>query len=196
MEVILLLFSTLIAQSKKPNGWLGKIMMKLWNKAYFPMAKWGLRFTNIPENGTILDVGVGNGLTTNYLSQRAPSSLVTGIDISETAITVARINNAADNISFSVMSVENMPFPDQSFDLITAFQTHFHWPSYSSGLEEIYRVLKYHGQVIIACEKVKLDYFMSNDKNGEYTRVIAKKIGFTKFSQYYYHGWLCYYFIK
>ncbi|WP_332238336.1 class I SAM-dependent methyltransferase [Sporolactobacillus sp. KGMB 08714] len=189
-------FSILLAQSKKPEGWVGKIMMKLWNKAYFPMVKWGLGFANIPQNGTILDVGAGNGLTTKYLSQRAPSSLVTGIDISETAITMARKNNAADDISFSVMSVEKMSFPDNSFDLVTAFQTHFHWPSYVRGLEEIYRVLKYNGQVIIACEKVKLNYFMSNDKNGEYTQVITKDIGFNKCSQYYYHGWLCYYFIK
>ncbi|WP_100487085.1 class I SAM-dependent methyltransferase [Sporolactobacillus pectinivorans] len=191
-----MLLSTLLAQSKKPEGWLGRIMMRLWNKAYFSMAKWGLGFVNIPQKGAILDVGVGNGLTTKYIAQNAPSSLVMGIDISETAITIARKNNAADNISFSVMSVDNMSFQDNSFDLITAFQTHFHWPSYIRGLEEIYRVLKCNGQVIIACEKVKLNYFMSNDRNGEYTQRVAKNIGFHKFGKYYYLGWLCYYLVK
>ncbi|MCO7127572.1 class I SAM-dependent methyltransferase [Sporolactobacillus shoreicorticis] len=191
-----MLLSKLLAQSQHPEGWLGKIMMKLWNRAYFPMVKWSLGFVRTPQNGTILDVGVGNGLTTKYISDSASSSLVTGIDISETAITAARKKNTADNLSFFVTDVEDLPFPNHNFDLITAFQTHFHWNSYVRGLEEIYRVLKYNGQVIIACEKVKLNYFMSGDKNGEYTKRIAKNIGFTKLNTHYYQGWLYYHFTK
>ncbi|MFT8363103.1 MAG: class I SAM-dependent methyltransferase [Sporolactobacillus sp.] len=191
-----MLFAKLIDQSKKPEGMLGKIMMKLWNKTYFTMTKWGLGFASIPQKEAIVDIGVGNGLTTHYLSQQAPSGSITGIDISKTAIAVARKNNSAENIAFSVMSVADMSFSDQSFDLVTAFQTHFHWPSYIRGLEEIYRVLKDNGQVVIACERMKLNYFLSDNQNGELTQKAAQIIGYRTFEKHYYRRWLCYYLTK
>lgn len=43
--------------------------MKLWNKVYLPMAKWSLSFLPAKKFHHILDIGVGNGATTYYLSQ-------------------------------------------------------------------------------------------------------------------------------
>ncbi|CEN27248.1 hypothetical protein [Pseudolactococcus piscium] len=37
-------FNYLLAQSKKPTGIIGSLMMKIWNNAYLPMTEWSLSF--------------------------------------------------------------------------------------------------------------------------------------------------------
>lgn len=55
------------------------------------MVKWstdGLRSSN--NDIKILDVGVGNGDSTKYLSEQFPNSIIYGIDISDRAIKDAK----------------------------------------------------------------------------------------------------------
>ena len=80
------LFSSLIQQSKNPSGFLGKRMMKLWNRAYLPMFVWAIRHLDRTFYPVILDVGVGNGRSTILLKENFPQSTITGIDISDTDV--------------------------------------------------------------------------------------------------------------
>ena len=66
------LFRHLIKQSKNPKGWIGRQMMRLWNSIYLPMVDWSLAplMDKTPQN--ILDVGVGNGKSTQHLHEAFP----------------------------------------------------------------------------------------------------------------------------
>jgi len=77
---------------------------------------------------SILEIGIGNGLVANYLKQRKFD--VTTMDIDE------RLN--PDKIG----SVLFIPFSDESFELITCFETLEHLPheDFPKALNEIYRV--------------------------------------------------------
>ena len=77
---------------------------------------------------TILEIGIGNGLVSNYLKQRGLQ--VTTIDIDQ------QLN--PDKVG----SVLAIPFPDKSFEVVACFEVLEHIPfsDFSQALKEIYRV--------------------------------------------------------
>ena len=48
----------------------------------------------------------------------------------------------------------------QSKNLITAFQTHFHWSDLTRAFLELKRILKPDGIILLACEWSKLAYYL------------------------------------
>ncbi len=79
---------------------------------------------------SILEIGIGNGFVSNYLKKREFD--ITTMDIDE------RLN--PDKIA----SVHCIPFSDESFELITSFETIEHLPyeDFPKTLNEIHRVSK------------------------------------------------------
>jgi len=45
--------------------------------------------------------------------------------------------------------VSQLPFPDDKFDLVTAVETHYYWPDLVADLQEIRRVLKPGGEIVL-----------------------------------------------
>ncbi len=64
VDLIILVFPYLIYQSKRPSGFVGLWMVKIWNRVYMPMAVWPVISQLIIRRiKAILDVGVGNELS-------------------------------------------------------------------------------------------------------------------------------------
>ena len=165
--LIILIFPYLMYQSKKPSGFIGLWMMKIWNRAYLPMVVWSVsQLDHKKRFKAILDVGVGNGASSKYLKKHFPNSQVLGIDISTTAIRAAA-QLAEPGLFFEVKNVENTDLPVGEFDLITAFQTHFHWSDLTQAFLELKRILKPDGIILLACEWSKLAYFLPNFRKQE-----------------------------
>ena len=105
---------------------------------------------------TVLDVGCGGGRTIQTLADRATEGKVCGIDYSGTSVSVARRTNAAaiaaGRVAIEQASVSKLPFPDATFDLVTAVETHYYWPAPESDLREIARVLKPGGRLMLIAE--------------------------------------------
>lgn len=165
--LIILAFLYLIYQSKKPSGFVGLWMMKLWNRVYLPMVVWAVSQLDYKKRyNAILDVGVGNGASSKYLKKHFPNSQVLGIDISSTAIRAAE-KLAEPGLSFEVKNVEKTNLPFEEFDLITAFQTHFHWSNLTQSFLELKRILKPDGLILLACEWSKLAYYLLDFRKQE-----------------------------
>ena len=165
--IALLIIPYLVYQSKKPSGFIGLWMMKIWNRANLPMVVWSVnQLDHKKQFKTILDVGVGNGASSKYLKKHFPNSQVLGIDISTTAIRAAA-QLVEPSLSFEVKNVENTNLPVSEFDLITAFQTHFHWSDLTQAFLELKRILKPDGIILLACEWSKLAYFLPNFRKQE-----------------------------
>jgi len=79
---------------------------------------------------SILEIGIGNGLVANYLKQRGYNLTTMDID--------PRLN--PDKIG----SVIDIPFPDESFEVVACFEVLEHLPYkyFSEALSEILRVSK------------------------------------------------------
>ena len=165
--LIILAFLYLMYQSKRPSGLVGLWMMKLWNRVYMPMVVWSVSQLDYRKGfHAILDVGVGNGASSKYLKMHFPNSQVLGIDISTTAIKSAE-ELSEPGLSFEVKNVENTNLPVEEFDLITAFQTHFHWSDLTQAFTELKRILKPDGIILLSCEWSKLAYYLPVFKKRE-----------------------------
>ena len=93
------------------------------------------------------------------LAELATEGKVYGVDHSEASVgSTARTNArqiAAGRVDVRLASVFDLPFADDTFDLVTAVETHFWWPQLPSDIREVRRVLKPAGLLMIAAEIYK-----------------------------------------
>ena len=176
------LFEYLIYQSIQPKGFFGKLMLKIMNKTHGTLFKSGLSYINVSENNKLLDVGFGGGKVLKTISRRYENVLLFGIDFADIAIKVASKNNKKDiqtgKMTLIKADIEIIPFPDQFFDVITAFQTHYHWQNIESKMKEIFRVLSENGQFLIAAELYKINYHMQAYKTAHEMKELLLKTGY------------------
>ncbi len=107
--------------------------------------------TNRPQE--ILDVGCGIGGSSLYLAEKF-GARVTGITLSPVQANRAKERAKAVGLQakadFQVANALNMPFADDSFDLIWSLESGEHMPDKGKFLQECYRVLKPGGKLILA----------------------------------------------
>jgi ubiquinone/menaquinone biosynthesis C-methylase UbiE len=105
------------------------------------------------------------------MSKRTANGVVYGIDYSELAFANSEKENRKEisikKVKILKASVSNIPFNDETFDLVTAFETIYFWPNLKSDLKEILRVLKDGGNILIVCEM-----FKGKDKNQEHQGIV------------------------
>lgn len=101
------------------------------------------RDVNIPPNGTILDVGCGTGGNIEFLSSYG---LVSGCDYSDTALEYCKIRGL-DNVVKA--SIYELPYSDNSFNLVTCFDVIEHIPDDFKAFSELARVTDESGYILI-----------------------------------------------
>lgn len=74
------------------------------------------------QQGRIIDVGCGSGATGLVLAERFVDSEVVGIDLSEPLLQLARRtaqdSDLGDRVSFEIADVQEIPYEDDSFDVV------------------------------------------------------------------------------
>lgn len=191
------LLNRLIEQVKNPNGFVGSFMLSIMNTAHTGMNKWALSKLKITEDAIMLDIGCGGGKTINLLSKMNIYGKLYGIDYSEQAVKDSIRTNIQDvdsgKVNILQASVTDIPFPDKTFDIITAFQTHYFWAELENGVKEVFRVLKQDGHFLIIAELYKINYHMKSFKTKEEMKQLFHRIGFNtvEFYENTSKGWLC-----
>jgi ubiquinone/menaquinone biosynthesis C-methylase UbiE len=115
------------------------------------------------EGRRVLDAGCGTGYGSAELAQSA--LVVTGIDIAPKAIEFARATYPMPSLRFLVSSCAVLPFPENAFDLVVAFEVIEHLPDHRAFLQECARVLTDHGLFIVSSPNRKY-YAESRAKSG------------------------------
>jgi ubiquinone/menaquinone biosynthesis C-methylase UbiE len=148
-----------VSQAQKPGGLLGRLRLWNMNSRHSKVTDWGLGHISIEKHYTILDVGCGGGRTLSKLAGCATQGMAYGIDYSEESVAASKRTNArwidVGRVEVRHGSVSQLPFPDGTFDLVTAVETHFWWLDLSTDLREIFRVLKSGGKLIVIAEIYK-----------------------------------------
>lgn len=125
------------------------------NASHAPVTEWGLGHVLVGEDATILDVGCGGGRTINLLASRTRGK-VYGVDYSDVSVATASETNeraiAEGRVDIRQGSVSQLPFPDATFDLVTAVETHYYWPDLPRDIREVMRVLRPGGKFVIIAE--------------------------------------------
>ncbi len=106
-----------------------------------------LKWINVPQGKSWLDVGCGNGAFTEDVVASCKPSSVTGVDPSEGQVAYARKRPALKDADLHVGDAQALPFMDNEFDaavmaLVIAFV-----PDPAKGAAELARVVKPGGVV-------------------------------------------------
>lgn len=139
-------------EEERAKGYLRKNFIQAKYDFIDEMAKWGEIADLKPEK--VLDVGCGIGGTSRYLAKMyGEGTSVTGITLSQNqvdrATTLAK-DRGINNTKFQVMDALAMDFPDNSFDVVWACESGEHMPDKKKYVEEMIRVLKPGGRIVIA----------------------------------------------
>lgn len=103
----------------------------------------------------VLDLASGEGYGSNLLATSA--KLVHGVDLSSEAIEHSKKKYSKDNLFFTQGNAVNIPFENESFDVVVSFETIEHHDQHNEMMQEILRVLKKDGILIISSPD-KLNY--------------------------------------
>ena len=146
----------LLQQCRKPSRFVGRLFLWLMNRSHGGVTAWGLQHVTISPAATVLDIGCGGGRTIARLAESAPTGRVYGVDYSAESVATARGTNARaiaeGRVSIEQANVARLPFPDATFDVVTAVETHYYWPNLAANVREILRVLKPGGRLVLIAE--------------------------------------------
>ena len=101
----------------------------------------------IPENGKILEIACGTGISTYYLRRALPETVtISATDLNPAMLDFARNKHCnLANVTFDVADALSLPFEDNNFDAVVCQFGIMFFPDKGAGLAEMTRVLKPNG---------------------------------------------------
>ncbi|MFH0989463.1 MAG: class I SAM-dependent methyltransferase [bacterium] len=113
-----------------------------------PFMKETAEFNHFPGK-RLLEIGCGLG--TDLLQFARGGALVTGVDLTPRSIELVKQRFALYGLPVDarVADAEQLPFEDNSFDIVYSFGVLHHTPNTPKAINEVYRVLKPGGKIII-----------------------------------------------
>lgn len=150
-------FGKLLRHTARPGtSALGRLMLWGMNIGHSPVYEFGLSHVELPRGGSILDVGCGGGELLRRMAKRAPDATLAGVDVSTASVEATRRRNRraieAGRMEVKEGAVEALPWPDESFDLVTACETIYFWGDLAKAFREVARVLKPAGTFAVFIE--------------------------------------------
>lgn len=146
-------------QTRKPEGFLGKLMLGGMNSGHSKMADFGMSYLPNDDFLQIVDLGCGGGRNINALLKKYPNAFVKGIDYSSLSVEKAQKYNkkASSRVEIRQVDVAKLKLDNNYFDLVTAFETIYFWPGLEACFKNIFNVLKDDGYFLIVNESDGLD---------------------------------------
>jgi trans-aconitate methyltransferase len=192
------LFKNYVSQTRKPEGFLGKMMLRGMNSGHAKMADWG--FSHLPKISVsaAADLGCGGGRNAGELLKRFPDAHVTAIDYSDLSVAKARDYNremiASGRCAVQQGDVSALELPENSYDLATAFETIYFWPGLVRCFSQVAKVLRPGGYFMICNESdgtdavsLKFEKIIDGMKNHTVEEIESalKEAGFSKVKAYH-----------
>ena len=150
------IMKSLFSNTKKPDGWMGRMMVNSMNSGHAKVSDWGLSHLSGIQPVEIVELGCGGGRTAAKLLQRYPKARLTAVDYSDVSVEktsqVNRKEIQAERCQVVQGDVSSLVFKEERFDLATAFETIYFWPGPVDSFREVYRVLKRGGTFLIVNE--------------------------------------------
>ncbi|HEV8194148.1 MAG TPA: class I SAM-dependent methyltransferase [Ktedonobacterales bacterium] len=159
------------------GGWRYDLMAWFFDTVWFrgqwqALRRQTITLAHLQSSEAVLDVGCGTGTLALEAARRVDhTGRVAGIDPSGVQIARAQAKAARAHlpVNFQTGVIEQLPFLDQSFDVVvsTLMMHHLPKPLKQQGLAEIARVLKPGGRLVIA------DFVRKQDRVGRAMRFHA-----------------------
>ena len=125
------------------NEWARAGKGESMERGHRPVGEQAIALMNVPRDGRVLDIGCGSGWATRLLADYASAGRVTGIDISDEMIQLAREQSKSNsNVDFEVASAEQLPFGDDEFTYAFSMESLYYYRDLPRALQEIHRVME------------------------------------------------------
>jgi SAM-dependent methyltransferase len=162
-----------------------------WYRGRRRVIREALQALDLPPAIRILDAGCGSG---RNMVELAEFGVVTGLELAEASVEAARERGVGEVIEGSV---DEMPFPDDSFDLAVSFDVIEHLPDEQHSLRELRRVIKPGGTLLVTVPAYRWlwsDHDIVNHHYRRYTRAkleqATSQAGWRTVSTTYFNGFL------
>jgi ubiquinone/menaquinone biosynthesis C-methylase UbiE len=125
------------------NEWARAGKGESMERGHRPVGEQAIARMGIESNSRVLDVGCGSGWATRLLADYAFDGRVTGIDISDEMVELARASSPDHaNVDFEVASAEQLPFTESEFTHAFSMESLYYYRNIPKALAEIQRVMK------------------------------------------------------
>lgn len=114
-------------------------LLRAENKAKFPWIVQHMN-THLGAGASVLDVGCGGGFLSNDLARAG--FRVTGIDLSKESLKIAEAYDETHSVKYEVADAFALPYPNETFDSVTAMDFLEHIDDPQKVIKELSRVLK------------------------------------------------------
>lgn len=106
----------------------------------------------LPQHGSLLDVGCGQGKSFRLLRDAFQPIRMLGLDADPRSVDLSRAEAAHEGIEVELLTADcaRMPLPDASVDIVFCHQTFHHLVEQERALAEFWRVLKPGGLLLFA----------------------------------------------
>lgn len=116
-----------------------------WIRRYANRQVYESVLKHIDNGKTVLDAGCGEGVLSVLMAQKGV--FVTAVDISSPNVFAAQQSanqlKMTGYVKFLVGDVENLPFADNSFDIVVSSHVLEHLSNFYQGLNELYRITRH-----------------------------------------------------
>lgn len=141
----------LAALDAERRGHLPESFVGEMERHYSPGRTWqslAVGLAALLDLGDVLDAGSGDGAVASFLAPRSRS--ITCVDVSEKMVAAARARlKDYANATARVADIHDLPFEDESFDVVVLFHTLTYAEHPQRALEECARVLRPGGRLVI-----------------------------------------------
>lgn len=149
------LLNRILQNTAHPNGFWGRMILRMMNRFHAPLAKWATGFVEWQPGWVTLDIGCGGGANIARMLDLCPVGKVYGLDISEESVAFACKRNRQwlnDRCFIRQGDARHLPYDNGMFDVVTAFETIYFWQDLATAFGEVNRVLSHGGIFLICCE--------------------------------------------
>ena len=149
-------------------------------KGHRPVGEQAISRLGLTADSRALDVGCGFGWATRVMAESARNGHVTGIDISDEMIEMARSTSSEyPNVSFEVATAEHLPFQDNEFTHAFSMESLYYYSNISVALKEIYRVLQNGGRFVTV-----VDLYQENEPSHQWIPTLKVPVQLLSTDQY------------
>lgn len=123
---------------------------------------------------SLLDVGCGEGIVTERLARAFPSTRVVGVDVADPSLLEEWEARRAPNLGFAPGSAYALPYEDDEFEVVTAFEVLEHLERPGEALAELARVA---GRALVLSVPREPWWRVTNALSGRYVRDLGNTPG-------------------
>jgi ubiquinone/menaquinone biosynthesis C-methylase UbiE len=163
------------SQFAHPKGWVGRLVGMILALKNRERNAWTISMLDIQPSDQVLEIELGPGRAIQKVAELTLNGFVAGIDLSYVMVEQASKRNSAAIRSGRVLLQQGgespLPFEDNKFNKVFAVNSMQFWSNPMDGLQEVRRVLKPGGRVVITIQPMWA-------KTEEEVQIVAEKLMF------------------